>query len=452
MSTTDFWTTAVHPDDREQLFRERERLLDDGFGRYRHRWIAKDGRVIWGETQIVVFKDAEGKPIGLRGATTDVTELRKAEIEIEEAKDYLGRIINAIADPIFVNDHQHRMVLVNDAFLQFTHRTREEVIGKSAADLCRPEEARTFQELDDAVFESGKDTTNEEAFTDREGNHKVMLTRKTIWIAQDNQKYLVGVIRDITERKFAEEQLKLFNEKLQQSNRELQDFGYVASHDLQEPLRKVQTFADRLGSKYSERLDETGLDYLERMRNAAGRMQTLIEDLLSFSRVTTKAQPFVPVDLEQVTREVLSDLEVKIEETGAVVETHDLPRLNADPLQMRQLIQNLVANALKFRQADVTPVIKVSATNGQSNVHGGIYTITVEDNGIGFDEKYLDKIFTVFQRLHGRTEYEGSGIGLAVCRKIVERHHGSITARSTPGQGSRFIFTLPSSQNYTEVN
>jgi len=255
------------------------------------------------------------------------------------------------------------------------------------------------------------------------------------------------------DRKRAEEQLRIFNEKLQQSNRELQDFAYVASHDLQEPLRKVQTFSDRLGSKYAERLDETGLDYLERMRNAASRMQTLIQDLLAFSRVTTKAQPFVQVDLEQITRDVLSDLEVKIEETGAAIETRDLPKLDADPLQMRQLIQNLIGNALKFRNADATPIVKISATNGLSNGHGPMYTITVEDNGIGFDEKYLDKIFTVFQRLHGRAEYEGSGIGLAVCRKIVERHHGSITAQSTPGQGAKFIVSLPGSHaNTVEVS
>jgi light-regulated signal transduction histidine kinase (bacteriophytochrome) len=250
----------------------------------------------------------------------------------------------------------------------------------------------------------------------------------------------------------AEEQLKLFNEKLQRSNRELQDFAYVASHDLQEPLRKVQTFADRLTTKYAASLEGNGLDYLERMRNAASRMQTLIQDLLSFSRVTTKAQPFVPVDLEQITRDVLSDLEVKIEETGATVDTHGLPKIDADPLQMRQLIQNLVGNALKFRQADVAPVIKLSATNGRSNGSGPIYTITVEDNGIGFDEKYLDKIFTVFQRLHGRAEYEGSGIGLAVCRKIVERHHGTLTAESKPGAGAKFIFSLPSHQPNAEVN
>lgn len=180
-------------------------------------------------------------------------------------------------------------------------------------------------------------------------------------------------------------------------------------------------------------------------------MQTLIQDLLSFSRVTTKAQPFIPVDVEEITKGVLSDLEVKIEETGATVEMLGLPVIDADPSQMRQLVQNLVGNALKFCRDGVAPIVKISA-EPRENGNGGAYEITIEDNGIGFDEKYLDKIFTVFQRLHGRAEYEGSGIGLAVCRKIVERHNGTITATSTPGNGAKFKLTLPRHQSNAELN
>ncbi len=255
------------------------------------------------------------------------------------------------------------------------------------------------------------------------------------------------------ERKQAEEQLILFNNRLQQSNRELQEFAYVASHDLQEPLRKVQAFSDRLVRKYGEKLEGEGLDYLERMRNASSRMQTLIQDLLTFSRVATKTQPFEPVNLDTVTREVLSDLEVKIEETGATIEIIDLPAIDADALQMRQLIQNMIGNALKFRRADTKPQIKIYAETlpaGKNN--NQTCQLFIEDNGIGFDEKYIGKIFTVFQRLHGRSEYEGSGVGLAVCRKIVERHNGQIDARSKPGDGATFIITLPFKQINTEVN
>lgn len=249
-------------------------------------------------------------------------------------------------------------------------------------------------------------------------------------------------------------------QELARSNSELQEFAYIASHDLQEPLRKIQAFGNRLQAQYSEKLGDRGQDYLARMHNAAARMQALIHDLLSLSQVTTKAQPFVSVDLAQVTQEVLLDLELAIEQTGGRVEVDELPTIEADPLQIRQLIQNLISNALKFHSAEVTPVIKVSSQ--MFKVEQGVMEklvvtlcqITIEDNGIGFDEKYLDRLFNVFQRLHNHSEYEGTGMGLAICRKVAERHGGTITALSTPGQGATFIVTLPLKQaeeNYSET-
>lgn len=238
-------------------------------------------------------------------------------------------------------------------------------------------------------------------------------------------------------------QLELSNQSLERSNRELQDFAYVASHDLQEPLRKIQAFGNLLESEYGAELGE-GKDYLLRMRNAASRMSILIEDLLAFSRVTTKARPFVSVDLDQIADEVVGDLETRIEETHGTVKIGELPIITGDPVQMRQLLQNLIANALKFHRPDVPPVVKVDGkviTSSNGKIKS--YQLSVSDNGIGFDEKYLDRIFSVFQRLHGHESYEGTGIGLAVCRKIVERHGGTITARSKIGKGSTFIITLP---------
>lgn len=259
--------------------------------------------------------------------------------------------------------------------------------------------------------------------------------------------------------------------RLEQSNRELQDFASVASHDLQEPLRKIQAFGDRLRGRCDGALGDAGRDYLARMQNAAARMQTLIDDLLTFSRVTTRALPFQPVDLSAVTREVVSDLEARIEQSGGRVEVGDLPAVEADPLQMRQLMQNLIGNALKFSRPGEPPLVRVSraagpdagaigpkgandaGAGGNGSARGttpppdvGYCEFTVRDNGIGFDMKYLDRIFTVFQRLHGRGEYEGTGVGLAVCRKIVERHGGTITARSALGQGAAFLVRLPARQ------
>ncbi len=253
------------------------------------------------------------------------------------------------------------------------------------------------------------------------------------------------------ERLAADRQLKEYAARLAASNRELEEFAYVASHDLQEPLRKVQAFGERLQTKCGERLDESGRDYLQRMQNAAGRMQNLINGLLTFSRVATKGNPFGPVDLAQVAREVAADLEVRIEEVGGRVVLGDLPTLTADPLQMRQLLQNLIGNALKFRRPGVSPEVRVHAEPlGEGSARG--WRLLVEDNGIGIEEKYLERIFHVFQRLHGRDEYEGSGVGLAVCRKIAERHGGSITVRSVPGEGATFIVTLAEMREAAETS
>ena len=249
-----------------------------------------------------------------------------------------------------------------------------------------------------------------------------------------------GLEREIKKRTEAEAVLQEYGKNLARSNQELQDFAYVASHDLQEPLRKIQAFGDLLESEYASTLGE-GQEYLARMRNAASRMSILIEDLLAFSRVTTKAQPEVSVSLDIIAAEVVSDLETRIAQTQGRVEVGPLPAVKADPTHMRQLLQNLISNALKFHKESTPPVVKVYAKDVEpKDTH---YTIYVEDNGIGFEEKYLDRIFSVFQRLHGKEMYEGTGIGLAVCRKIVERYDGTITAESIEGKGSKFIITLP---------
>lgn len=254
---------------------------------------------------------------------------------------------------------------------------------------------------------------------------------------------LQGIMVDITGLKMAQEAVKVYMLQLERSNRELQDFAYIASHDLQEPLRKIQAFGERLASKFAPSLDQEGLDYLERMRNSAARMQSLVNDLLIYSRVTTKAKPFAPVDLQQVLTDVIGDLEERIRETGGHVEASNLPVLSADRTQMYQLFQNLIGNALKFHREGTPPVVKVTGAFVQETPYRKMFEICVKDNGIGFDEKYSERIFLPFQRLHGRDKYSGSGIGLSICRKIVERHNGSLVARSKPGEGTTFLFTLP---------
>lgn len=256
---------------------------------------------------------------------------------------------------------------------------------------------------------------------------------------------------EITERERGERALKVYAEKLEFSNRELQDFAFIASHDMQEPLRKIQTFTQLIKEQHAGTLDSTGLDFFERITKSAKRMSEMIQGLLQFCRVGSSSNLFVTTDLSLLIREVITDIEVLIAESGARVEVGDLPTIEADPILMRQLFQNIIINSLKFRGED-RPVIKIyvkpAAAVREGNGHQEVkaYRICIEDNGIGFDEKYLDRIFTLFQRLQGRSAYEGTGIGLAVCRRIVDRHEGHITARSSPGHGATFMVTLPEKQ------
>jgi PAS domain S-box-containing protein len=275
---------------------------------------------------------------------------------------------------------------------------------------------------------------------------------RTAELARSNELLRLEVI----ERRCAEENLKVYTAKLERSNSELQDFAFIASHDMQEPLRKIQSFGSRISQKHAASLDDTGRDCLDRMMNAAKRMAEMIEGLLSYSRLGTREMPFVRVDLNRLVNEVVSDLEIPISMTGASVEVADLPVLEIDSSQISQLFQNLIANSLKFR-GEEKPVVKIYARpDGEEHERGSssagqTYHIFVEDNGIGFEEKYLDRIFTMFQRLHGRGVYDGMVMGLAICRKVVERHGGAITATSTPGKGSTFVVTLPVTQRQRET-
>lgn len=267
---------------------------------------------------------------------------------------------------------------------------------------------------------------------------------RTIELRESNRR----LEQEVAERRRAEELLAYQAEELARSNQELQGFAYIASHDLQEPLRKILAFGDRLRTREVHNLSDQGKDYLARMQNAAVRMGQLIEDLLIFSRVTTKAQPFKKVMLAKIAQEVLEDLEEQITVSDAKIILGELPAIEAEPTQMRQLFQNLLANALKFQEEHSTPVISINS----SLINETSCEIVVADNGIGFDEKYADRIFKPFQRLHGRGVYEGTGMGLAICQKIALRHGGTITPRSSPGKGATFTILLPIRQLHKDNN
>ncbi len=384
------------------------------------------------------------------GIVHDISGLKKAEAALRESENKINSIIQAAVDGIITIDTRGMIEMVNPSAAKLFGYKEEELIGKSV-NVLMPEPDRSLHDSymhhyhetgEKRIIGIGREVTGM-----RKDGSLFPFYLSISEVQLTGRKVYTGFVHDITRQKLTEERLRRYAAELERSNRELQDFAYVSSHDLQEPLRKIQAFGDRLLTKEYDHLSEQGKDYVDRMLNAASRMQNLINDLLSFSRVTSKAKPFVNVKLDDVLTEVLSDLEVAIEKSGAEIIRSPLPEIEAEPTQMRQLFQNLVSNAIKFRKENENPIINIYAKNLQRQAHltatpgDQVTEIYVEDNGIGFDEKYLDKIFNIFQRLEGQ-KFEGSGVGLAICRKIAIRHGGDITARSKPGVGTRFIVTL----------
>lgn len=367
---------------------------------------------------------------------TTVIERKLAQQRIADALKFNNILIDSSILGISAYDASGQCILANEAIAKIVGATREQVLKQNYNYIESWKKSGLLDTAREAV--TSNNSTRQEIHTTSTFGKDIWLDCRFTPFVSSGEHHLLLIIDDVSVSKQAEVDLRSYMAKLEMSNRDLQEFAYVASHDLQEPLRKVQAFSDRLATRYTDALDETGRDYLKRMRDASQRMQILITDLLSFSRISTRAQPFAEADLNTITREALSDLESRIEHAQAHVEVGQLPMLKADPTQMRQLMQNLIGNALKFRDGQRPCLIKISA-----KIEGETCRISVEDNGIGFDVQYLDRIFKPFQRLHNREEYEGSGMGLAICRRIVERHGGSITADSASGQGTTFLVSLP---------
>jgi len=425
---------------------------------YELTYIRKDGSRFPAVVSVTALRDAQDAIIGYLLIGTDNTarkqveeEQKKLDQRLRDQQFYTRSLIESNIDALMTTDPLGIITDVNKQMEALTDCTRDELIGAPFKNyFTDPERAEAGIKL---VLSEKKVNDYELTACSRNGKKTDVSYNATTFYDRDRK--LQGVFaaaRDVTDRKRVDEKLKIYSDKLERSNRELQDFAQVASHDLQEPLRKILAFGDRLKSRAGESLDEQSGDYLQRMCNAAARMQTLITDLMAFSRVEIKGQAFVPTELGVIAREVSADLETRIEEAGGQVEIEELPIIDADPMQMRQLLQNLIGNSLKYHRAGVPPVVRIYSQKLDARSPDSmdeialarqLCQILVVDNGIGFDEKYLDRIFNVFQRLHKKGEYEGTGVGLAICRKIVDWHGGTITARSTPGQGTTFVVTLP---------
>lgn len=372
------------------------------------------------------------------------------EMHVQERTEKIQRlqrrysmILNSAGEGICGLDADGRATFVNPAAARITGWDVNELVGRHIIEV-----------LDLKTNGAAPGCDGDQVLRRKDGSRLAAECIYTTIVEQGMPNGAVLIFRDVTERKRAEATLAHKAAELARSNAELEQFAFVASHDLQEPLRKIQAFGDRLKAKCESVNLGEGRDYLERMQGASARMQRLINDLLSFSRVYQRTEPFSVVELDCVLREVLSDLEVRVEATNAQIDIAPLPAIEADPTQMRQLFQNLISNALKFQPPNQKPVVKITCRGFEADgslapeIPAGtpFCEILIEDNGIGFEEAYAEKIFAVFQRLHGRAEFEGTGVGLAVCRRITDRHCGTIKASSQPGRGARFKVVLPVKQ------
>lgn len=374
-----------------------------------------------------------------------VKEQQQVERALVASNDELAQIFNSAPDGVQIIDRHFNVMRVNQAFMTLIRQSGGRIVGEKCFEvfsgaLCNTPDCPLVRIL------GGEERVEVESRKQRlDGGSFPCLVTATPFFAPNGE--LIGIVevtRDISSWKDAERALSQAANNLLSRNQELQDFSHVISHDLQEPLMLIQAFGQRLRTNFQASLPEKAVAYLERIINSAERMQMLINGLLSYSRVEKDAQPFTEVKLNQVVQAVLEDLALKIEESGAVITVDDLGVIVADPLQLRQLFQNLVGNSLKYHDPHQVPEITIARVAVPRGVdpHSHL-SISIKDNGLGFGQEHQEKIFDIFQRLHTRQQFPGMGIGLSICKKIVERHHGVISATAVPGEGAEFVVTLP---------
>ena len=354
----------------------------------------------------------------------------------------LKQAFEASRNPMIITDTSlpdNPIVYTNQAFLTLTGYNMDEIIGKNCRFLQGSDtEKSDVQSLHEAVSTGTSIRTVIKNYTKDGSEFYNDLVVSPIKNKDGKTTHFVGMQLDITERMHARQELQRKARELEEANHELEQFTYAASHDLQEPLRMVTSYLQLLEKRYGKSLDEDAITFLNFASEGAERMQTLIYDLLSLSRISSDDDRYRMSDMNEIVKRALESLKVSIRESGAEVRVGTLPSLPVDPSQMAQLFQNLIGNAIKYRQSSVKPVISITAKRGRN-----AYTFGVTDNGIGIDKQHFERIFVVFQRLHTRSEYGGTGIGLAICSRIIERHGGRIWVESELGKGSTFKFSVP---------
>jgi PAS domain S-box-containing protein len=465
------WVERIHPEDRDRVSNYCISQSEKGEDHYAdYRAITSNGSFVWIRDVVHVIREGTVTK-EIVGFMFDITEVKHAEEELTRTKKALEKansalqksnedliqtnqelqreksqhevIFNSAPALIIYKDDQNNILRVNKAVADSLGLKASEIEGKHSKEFYHDHYEKYYAD-DLEVINSGKPKLGiVEPYRLESGERGWVQTDKAPYIDQNGK--VRGIILfaiDITKQKEAENTAKKYATELEQINEELHNFASIASHDLQEPLRKIITFGDRLATRIPE-TDEQGNDYLNRMQNSALRMRSLVEDLLQYTRVETKVRPFEVTDLNKVVQTVLNDLEVRLKGSEGVVKINSLPTIEADPVQLHQLFLNMIGNALKFHREGTPAVVNLDSVRKEN----GYWEISIEDNGIGIDEEHVDKIFKPFERLHGRTTYEGTGIGLTICNKIVSRHGGEIKVKRQSTNGVTFLITLPEKQN-----
>ncbi|MCE7060001.1 PAS domain-containing protein [Dyadobacter sp. CY343] len=472
----------VHPEDLPIREKAYEVAAETGELRYEARFVWDDESIHWVRVIGQYMFDSHGEATSLSGIVMDITDRVHSEQRIKTSEEHLRTLIQQapVATALFVG-RDFVIDIPNAAMLKLWGKG-DSVIGKTLLEALPELREQPFVEILKRIYETGDAHSEQGARGDividgelqtfyydytykplrnSEGQIYAILdmavdvteqvkSRHALEKSEEKYRQLVNDLERRVQQRTAE--LNQTNAELINSNNNLQQFAYAASHDMQEPLRKIQSFGSRLQSLYSKQLDENGVFMLNRIQDASKRMSLMIDDLLAYSRLATRDTDFQPVGLKEMVSHILADLEIAIQEQKTSVIVEDLPEIHGNRPQLTQLMQNLLSNAIKYRKPDAPSEIRLLSREATADevlsiakpLEGFSYArIVVSDNGIGFDEIYLDRIFQMFQRLHGRSEFSGSGIGLALCKKVVQNHHGHITARSTVGEGSDFIVFLP---------
>ncbi len=398
----------------------------------------KSGGSVWTENRIGYLRDSDDNILGYLGISRDISERKSAQLALQQKEVYFRSLIENASEPIVIVDGDGMVRYESPAYGRLLGFKPEERLGKYLLDYIHADDVSLIEEnFTQLLHGPGNRVSIEVRLQHKDGSWRSIEATANNLLYHPAVQGVVINLRDVTEQRTAARKIDEMMHELVRSNKELEQLAYVASHDLQEPLRMIASYVQLLSRRYQDKLDEDANEFIHYAVDGATRMQSLINDLLMYSRVGTKGKELEPTDCNEVLAQASANLKVLIDETGSRINCGRLPTVQADGPQLVQLFQNLIGNAIKFRR-DGTPVIDIEARE-----ESGYYVFAFRDNGIGIAPEFFDRIFHIFQRLHNRTRYPGTGIGLAVCRRIVERHGGKIWVESEIGQGTTFFFTIP---------